>query len=425
MRTGRDPDHSKRDPHAPPSCSGRARASPRRVVDELLRRAHTEGDNSQVRTVVGAWLVASACYSPHPQAGSPCPDNICPTGLVCSPATHTCEVTAQNGDAGPLDAAPDATEDANVDANTSTFLHRRRLTIHNLSSQTMPAGMTVSVLFTELGNLVTAGKVKADFSDLRVIGDNVGERDRIIDPPGGPGSTLVSFSLGAPIAANATSTEYALYYSYAAAGTAPANGHNVFPVYEDFTTGISNAWLENDSPSVTSGMLVLRAGHTDAITTMASADNIPIISAVELLAKVPDPTSNPTTQPEGTFYYWFGYQHTGDFSASDPWVVWIARGKSGIGAEQKSPVGCETGCEPTPGTQDTAFHYYAVTRNPNETDFYKDTAAPTKITVQNTADYSLMVRNYMATSDLDVDWIRARARVAPDPSISIGVEENL
>jgi hypothetical protein len=105
--------------------------------------------------------------------------------------------------------------------------------------------------------------------------------------------------------------------------------------------------------------------------------------------------------------------------------VWIARGKSGIGAEQKSPVGCESGCEPTPGTQDTAFHYYAVARSPGETDFIKDTGAPIKITVQNTEDYSLMVRNYMAASELDVDWIRARARVTPDPSVAIGPEENL
>jgi len=378
-----------------------------------------------VRTVVGALLVASACYSPHPQAGSPCPDNICPTGLVCSPATHTCEVTAQNGDAGNPDAPPDVAEDANVDANTQAFLHRRRLTIKNQSSSVMPAGMTVTVPFTMLQNLVSTNKAKADFSDVRVIGDTVGERDRIIDPPSGPAPVAISFSLGAPLAANASTTEYAIYYTYPMAGPAPENGHNVFPVYDDFSSTISSVWLKHDAPATSNGQLVLRAGHTDAITTTASADNIPIISSVELVAMVPNPDSDPTTQPEGTFFYWFGYQHTGDFSASDPWVVWIARGKSGIGAEQKSPVGCEAGCEPTAGTQDTAFHYYGVVRNANETKFTRDGAPPVTITVQNTEDYSLMVRNYMATSDVDVDWIRARARVNPDPTIAVGGEENL
>lgn len=375
-----------------------------------------------MRTSAVALLVASGCYSPHPPAGAPCPDGVCPTGLVCSPVTRTCEAHVVDAS---TDGAPDARPDANVDANISTFRHRQRLTIKNLSAQEMPAGMTVSVPFTALATLVSAGKAKADFSDVRVIGDTVGERDRIIDPPGGPAPVAIHFSLGVPLAANTTSTEYAIYYSYPASPPAPANGHNVFAVYDDFSSGISNAWLKNDAPAVASGQLVLRAGHTDAITTTAASDNVPIVSAVELVATVPNPTSDATVQPEGTFWYWFGYQHTGDFSASDPWVVWIARGKGGIGAEQKSPVGCETGCAPTPGTQDTAAHYYAVARDPAETRFTRDSSAPITITVQNTADYSLMVRNYMAASDLDVDWIRARARVSPDPAVSLGAEENL
>jgi len=36
-----------------------------------------------------------------------------------------------------------------------------------------------------------------------------------------------------------------------------------------------------------------------------------------------------------------------------------------------------------------------------------------------------MIRNYMATSDVSVDYIRARARVTPEPTITIGTEENL
>ncbi len=64
--------------------------------------------------VVGA-LVA-ACYSPQPQAGSPCDvGHPCPSPLVCSPATATCEKTAVDVDAkvyldAPVDVAvvPDA-----------------------------------------------------------------------------------------------------------------------------------------------------------------------------------------------------------------------------------------------------------------------------------------------------------------------------
>lgn len=34
----------------------------------------------------------AACFSPRPQAGAPCPDHVCPDGLVCSPASQTCEL---------------------------------------------------------------------------------------------------------------------------------------------------------------------------------------------------------------------------------------------------------------------------------------------------------------------------------------------
>lgn len=46
----------------------------------------------RVAVVLGATLVA--CYAPTPHPGAPCTDGVCPTGLVCSPATNTCERSA-------------------------------------------------------------------------------------------------------------------------------------------------------------------------------------------------------------------------------------------------------------------------------------------------------------------------------------------
>ena len=63
-----------------------------------------------MRQLVVATLLAG-CYSPHPQAGAPCPTGTCPDPLVCSPATQTCEITAVDApriDAREIDAAPDA-----------------------------------------------------------------------------------------------------------------------------------------------------------------------------------------------------------------------------------------------------------------------------------------------------------------------------
>src|SRR5262249_27440330 len=155
--------------------------------------------------------------------------------------------------------------------------------------------------------------------------------NRIIDLA--PAPSAVSFSLAQSIGAAGMSMEYALYYGAPGAGPPPANGAAVFQLYDDFNSGIASVWLKNDQPNATGGQLVLRAGHTDALTTNAATDNIPIVSGVEVVATVVDTNSDPTVQPEGTFYYWFGYQHTGDFSASDPWIVWIQRAKGQIRPE--------------------------------------------------------------------------------------------
>jgi len=65
-------------------------------------------------------LVAAGCYAPSPLPGTPCsPSLACPYGLVCSPATLTCEARAIDagvvGD-GAADSSIDALVDARIDA---------------------------------------------------------------------------------------------------------------------------------------------------------------------------------------------------------------------------------------------------------------------------------------------------------------------
>jgi hypothetical protein len=379
-----------------------------------------------MRRLFAVGLVAG-CYSPAPPAGAPCVDGVCPSGLVCSPATNTCEKSAVDPDApislidAPLD---DASSDGPpmIDAATSPYMYRRRITIINNSASALAAGYTIRVPFTMLSTLIGAGKVKADHSDLRVIGSS-GERDRIVDVA--PAPVAINFSLAQSIASGTMNQSYYVYYGRPNATAAPANGNQVFALYDDFATAISSSWLKNDAPTVSSGRLLLRAAHTDAITTTAASDGVPIVSAVELLAATTNPNSDPTPQAEGTFYYWWGYQHTGDFNASDPWIVWIARGKGQLHAEQKSPVGCEANCEGAYAAQNTSLHYYAIERDATASRFYMDGALSYGAAVMNTTDYSVMVRNYQATGDVQVDWIRARIRVTPDPTITLGVEETL
>src|SRR6185369_11749933 len=98
-----------------------------------------------------AAVLLAGCYAPQPPAGAPCPDNICPSGLVCSQITHTCERTPGEHDADitPGDARPDSNSivaDAAIDTPPPPpFAYRRRITIINQSNSTMATGYTIRV----------------------------------------------------------------------------------------------------------------------------------------------------------------------------------------------------------------------------------------------------------------------------------------
>jgi hypothetical protein len=315
----------------------------------------------------------------------------------------------------------DAAEDAAVDARTSAYAYRRRITIQNRAAAALPAGYAIRVVLgTDLGDLIRDGKVRPDLGDLRLIGDGtIGERDRIVDPVAGPAPVAVTFALQAPIAAGANSSDYALYYGAPEKVAAPAQGSAVFTLYDDFENGIGGVWSRNGGPAAVGGKLVLRAGQSDAVTTNAANDGVPNISAVELVARVVNPNSGPANG------YWFGYQRTGDFTTTAPWVLWIARNAGAIRPEQASPGGCGNICVGPTGAQDALAHYYAIERDPDATRFYRDGALSFTQQVSGQIDYSVQIRNFLDNSALEIDWIRARARVTPDPAVGLSLEESL
>src|SRR4029077_19953068 len=123
--------------------------------------------------------------------------------------------------------------------------------------------------------------------------------------------------------------------------------------------------------------------------------------------RVTNPNSPPQMIGTQSFWYWFGYQHLGDFNPTEPWVLWAARASGSIQAEQNSPVGCEAASCTGPNVMQNATpRYYLIERDPSETRFTLDGAMYYRAPVTNTTDYAIMVRNYAMTSDLVVDWIR-------------------
>ncbi len=321
-------------------------------------------------------------------------------------------VDAQSTDTGPSDVvqSPDV-------ADAGKPMYFRTITIQNNASTPLPAAYTIGVPFpdTELQAAISAGKIQASLNDLRVAGPS-GERDRLVDNP--PLARVVWFSIVAPIAANATDTSYSITYGIPSAPPAPQNGAAVFNFFDDFGGSAPDPhWSTQGTVQVGSGLLTLPAGGLGALTTLSQLPQ----TTAEWRAQITDPTSNPDNNTG--FYYWFGFQRTGDFVALDPWALWIARAKNTVGAEDKAD-GCLNTCMSTPIAQDTAFHVYGVERQPTASVFSIDGAQSyTATTAVNDQAMSLMIRNWLVSSALIVDWMRSRTRIYPEPTVTLGSEQ--
>jgi hypothetical protein len=315
----------------------------------------------------------------------------------------------------PTDASGDVAK-SDADA-TATVTYFRTITIKNNASQGLPKGYTigVSVLDSDLQTAINAGKMRSDMNDLRVKG-TAGERDRLIDAA--PMPRVVWFSLASPISANATDTTYAITYGVPNAGAPPADGSNVFNFYDDFSgTAVNPQWMTQGTVNVGGGNLTLPHGGLGALTALPQLAT----STAEWRAQVSDPNSNPDGNTG--FFYWIGYQHMGDFSASEPWSLWISRSANLVGVEQETD-GCPNDCGNTPQAQTNKFRYYAIERQPTQTIFSID-LAPVFTTTMAINDQALspMIRNFLVTGDVVVDWYRSRARVYPEPTVTLGAEQ--
>ncbi len=130
---------------------------------------------------------------------------------------------------------------------SADYDYRRQSTVR--AQNAVATGYAVALTFNH-ATLVSAGKSLASGNDVRVRywnGSTWVELDRVLDPTSAwnTATTTIWFPLQAPIAANATNTNYYLYYGNLADGTPPARGDNVFLDYEDGTT--LDGWTRRDS----------------------------------------------------------------------------------------------------------------------------------------------------------------------------------
>ncbi len=141
-----------------------------------------------------------------------------------------------------VQAAPEARRQLAPAASLPNYSYSAALEVHNNITAILPAGYTVNFTLSSAA-LVSAGKLKADCSDLRLAFTNGAETelDRLVSGCNTT-ATQVQFRTQADIAASAIDTRYTLYYGNASAGAPPANPSNVLAFYEDFQDGNANGW---------------------------------------------------------------------------------------------------------------------------------------------------------------------------------------
>ena len=326
--------------------------------------------------------------------------------------------------AGPVDAGLPCVAGARCN-----YAYRRSLTIHNGAAAALPVGYTVRVPLDAA--LFPATKTRADLADVRVFRDApAGELPRVIDaaPPGQ--ARALWLALAQPIAAGASDASYSIYYGDAAATAPPSDATRVFALWDGFDSGATPSatlWTTNPAStgaSVGGGNLTLHQNLQEAIMTSATA--LPTLSVVEWRSKMTAPASAGQVTANGTFWWWVGYQDS--FAPQQPWIVWIQRSGGPVDVHGERNISsssvCASICATTPVVVDASFHVYRIERDVNETRWYYD-GVPTggsPVADPNNTAHPVMLRNFAATSDLVVDWIRGRALASPEPAVTVGAE---
>lgn len=375
--------------------------------------------------VLGVWAGIGGCSLLDPLSGLSGSDASQEGGDDHSSVADATPDATQGDDGPPADArSGDATStsDVSVPGDSGSAAYTRALTV--TAADAVSTGYVVGFQL-DTASLVGAGKLRPDMNDLRVFDPKGTELDRIVDT-GTP--SVVWFALTRPVAAGASDT-YAVHYGNPSAGAAPAHGSAVFSFYDDFPgTTLGSQWLTLGSPTVSGGTVRLHAWDTDAspdpdsMRTNPQTDGVPAASWLEIHATVTNPGS-PADVVDG-FWYWFGFQRQGDFTASAPWILWIAREQNQVQAED---VDYDTDASFMGGVagQDTLPHAYVVARAPSATHFYRDGVQLYSAQYPNTADLALMLRNWAQSSDVVVSLVRDRPLVDAEPTVSVGAEKSL
>lgn len=372
-----------------------------------------------------SWLVCAlgsalaACHYSADYGGTmyQCNDGKCPSGYTCINAQC---VAMLEGDSGvPVDSGGDS---AARSWWNPAFTKRAQLTITNNATTTLGTGFPVMVN-VNIAQLDAPGAV---YDALRVVHFNsaTNQWTEVTRYNEGGGSThQMWFSLTAPLASSASTTEFWLYFGNPSPTVAPGSGSAVFDFYDSFsgTTVDATKWAIQGVPTEGGMNLTLKNGDS-------------VHSLVQFAPGYAFATS--MTAPTAAPRYWAGFQRQNDFTDADPWMIWVNRATSDSdfppagsaatiwGETYSTALGMTTPNWGTAKPLDGAKHWYTVQRHTDRIVYKYDEQVVS--TYMLPANDTSMVQVRLANEGagtIPFGMVHVRKAVWPDPTATIGTTE--
>jgi uncharacterized repeat protein (TIGR01451 family) len=289
---------------------------------------------------------------------------------------------------------------------TPGWNYRRRLFIDNNVADELPTGYSVKLVLDTVA-LVSQSKLRGDGDDLRVVwedGATLVELDRIAETPFNSPNTEIWFKTQAPISGSARDGNYYIYYGNPSAGVPPADQSNVWALWDDFD-GSSldlSRWDPQGTVTVSGGQAHLASG----------ANIIGITPYTYALLEM-------RVQPGGeNNYVWWGWED--DRTNAPNFVVFEEfpppAGFEALIRNVDAPFSRLPIAVPPGGL--TTWHTYVTDWWPGHARWLVDGVEVMSAT-SNVPDSGMFASSYASGLPIDLDWVKARLRVAQEPTVSL------
>lgn len=259
--------------------------------------------------------------------------------------------------------------------------------------------------------LVTAGKLRPDCNDLRIVYNNIAELDRMNTSSCNTSDTEIWFKLQANISAGGyNDTGYYMYYGYSSAGSPPTVCEKVFAFCDEFSgAAINTSKWEDDTGMavVANGIMTFTPTGTNVLTGIA------LLAPPQVLWARNNRTANTWSS--------FGFI-TNPYAGGNRITMFRTNTLNYLTSDDAAEANIVTDIDDNTFSEKKIIWADARSR----VNWYEDGTESLNspyVTGANIPDESMSVMASRGTQPTSTDWIRVWNYIFPEPTTVLGSEE--